>query len=280
MSELLYSDDALNVRNAFLRVKTLVYVEGDDDVLFWEEIFSHVPHASIEIEAAGGSDQIDVYIEKIAAGQLQAIAARDADFLPHLGKTKNDPRVIYTYGYAIENSLYTADCLANLTKLWCKTNKILASECADWLNDLVTHVRLLVHLDLANRIADAGAATIPDNCTRLMTGQASCVPCATKIGVHISSASAKVPPAELSVASTKIGTQPDDLLKWVRGHFLASAALKFVLSKAKSLGRKIDLSADSLYAAAIAHFGKSLGHSHPHKGYYLQSALAAYQSIN
>ena len=150
MSDLLYSDDALNVRNAFLRVKTLVYVEGDDDVLFWDEIFSRIPNASVEIESVGGSDQIDTYIEKIAAGNLHAIAARDADFLPHLGKLRGDPRIVYTYGYAIENSLYTADCLASLTKLWCKTNKIQTKECADWLNDLATQVRPLIHLDLAN----------------------------------------------------------------------------------------------------------------------------------
>lgn len=278
MSDLLYSDDALNVRNAFLRVKTLVYVEGDDDVLFWEEIFSRIPDASVEIEAAGGADQIDTYIEKISAGQLRAIAARDSDFLHHLGQTKNDPRILYTYGYSIENSLYTPDCLANLAKLWCKTNKIQVKECSDWLEELVTHLQSLVHLDLANRIAKGGVPTVPDNCTRLMTGQASCSPCVTKIKAQVAAASAQIPSADVTAAATAIGTHTDELLKWLRGHFLASAALKFVLTKARSLGRKIDLSADSLYAAAIANFGKSLGHSHPHQSHYLQSASAAYQA--
>ena len=110
-------------------------------------------------------------------------------------------------------------------------------------------------------------------------GQTSCTPCATKISAQIAGASTKVPQAHCATASATIGTQSDELLKWLRGHFLASAALKYVLSKAKSLGRRIDLSADSLYAAAIAQFGRSLGHSHPHQGHYLTSASEAYRAI-
>lgn len=102
MSDLFYSDDALNVRNVFLRVKTIVYVEGDDDVPFWEEVFSRIPEASFEIETAGGSNQLDLYIDKIVSGHLQAVAARDSDFLRHLGNTKDDPRILYTFGYSIE----------------------------------------------------------------------------------------------------------------------------------------------------------------------------------
>lgn len=90
MADLFYSDEALNVKSAFYRANSMVFVEGDDDVLFWHEVFSKIPEASVEVESAGGSDQIDQYITKILSGELQAIAARDSDFLPHMADIEND----------------------------------------------------------------------------------------------------------------------------------------------------------------------------------------------
>lgn len=278
MADLQYSDEALNVKSAFYRVKCMVYVEGDDDVLFWDEVFSNVPGADVEVESAGGSDQIDQYINKITSGELQAIAARDADLLPHTGGVVNDPRIVYTFGYAIENSLYTAESIASLTKLWCKTNRVPVQDCARWLADVATTLRSLIHLDLANRMSNVGAPTVTDNCTRLMTSQTSCIPCKKKVAAQVAQATAKIPEPEKTLAAATLGDEPDDLLRWLRGHFLASAALKYVLSRAKSLGRKIDLSADSLYAAAMANFGRVLAHAHPHQAHYIQSATAAYQA--
>jgi len=91
MADLFYSDEALNVKSAFYRANSMVFVEGDDDVLFWHEVFLKIPEASVEVESAGGSDQIDQYITKILSGELQAIAARDSDFLPHMADIENDP---------------------------------------------------------------------------------------------------------------------------------------------------------------------------------------------
>lgn len=279
MADLEYSVDALNVKSAFYRAKTLVYVEGDDDVLFWHEVFSRVPDAHVEVEAAGGSDEIDKYIAKIAAGQLDAIAARDADLLSFVGGMISNPRVLYTPGYSIENSLYTADALVHLTRLWCKTTKITLEECEQWLSDLATAVAPLLHLDLANRMTGGGASTIGDNCTRFMTGQASATPCKTKIAAHLAVVASKVPLKAKAKAESTIGFHAQDILRHVRGHFLASAALKYILAKAKTLGRRIDISADALYAAALAHFGKVFGHKHPHQDHYLSKAAAAWDAI-
>ena len=64
----------------------------------------------------------------------------------------------------------------------------------------------------------------------------------------------------------------------LRGHFLASAVLKYLHSKAKGLDRNFNLSSDALYATAIGHFGHVLGVSHPHQEYYRQAADAAYKA--
>jgi hypothetical protein len=279
MADLFYSDEALNVKSAFYRAKSMVFVEGDDDVLFWHEVFSKVPEASVEVESAGGSDQIDQYINKIISGELQAIAARDSDFLPHMTGIVNDPRILYSFGYAIENSLYTVESITALTRQWCKNPRISAQDCTDWLADVAATLKPLIHLDLANRISNTGAGTVTDNCTRLMKSQTSCVPCKNKVTTQVTHATAMVPAHAQTRAQNTLGNRPEDLVRWLRGHFLASAVLKYVLSKAKALGKRIDLSTDSLYAAAVGHFGRVLGVSHPHQDHYIQTASAAYQAI-
>jgi hypothetical protein len=279
MADLSYSDEALNVKSAFYRVKSIVYVEGDDDVLFWHEVFSKIPEAYVEVESAGGSDQIDKYITKIISGELQAIAARDSDFLPHMTGIVNDPRILYSFGYAIENSLYTAESITTLTRQWCKNPRISEQNCTDRLADIAATLKPLIHLDLANRLTNGGAGTVTDNCTRLMKTQTSCVLCKNKVTTQVTLATAMVPAHAQILAEKTLGNQPEDLMRWLRGHFLASAVLKYVLSQAKVLGRRIDVSADSLYAGAVGHFGRVLGVSHPHQDHYIQTASAAYQAI-
>jgi len=280
MADLFYSDEALNVKNAFYRAKSMVFVEGDDDVLFWHEVFSKVPEASVKVESAGGSDQIDQRINKILSGELQAIAARDSDFLPHITGIVNDPRILYSFGYAIENSLYTAESITALTRQWCKNPRISVQDCIDWLADVAATLKPLIHLDLANRISNTGVVTVTDNCTRFMQNQNSCTPCTHKVTTQVTLASAKVPAHAQTLAEGKLGDQPEDLIRWLRGHFLATAVLKFVVSQARAVGRSCNISADSLYAAAIGHFGHALGVSHPHQDHYIQSAIAAYQAID
>ena len=57
--------------------------EGDDDVLFWHEVFSKIPEASVEVESAGGSDQIDQYITKILSGTTSDSCERFRFSSPH-----------------------------------------------------------------------------------------------------------------------------------------------------------------------------------------------------
>ncbi|CAN7407318.1 DUF4435 domain-containing protein [Acidovorax sp. LjRoot118] len=274
-----YSDDALNIRHAFFEAKTIVYVEGDDDVLFWQEIFSQVADDAFEIESVGGAPALDAYISKIDAGQLRAIAARDADFLPILGNCKKNPKIIYTFGYSIENSLYVSDSIAQLVRAWCKSPLVTVSDCGNWLEEFAATVKPLVHLDAANAISFAGLPTIGDNCSRYMMDNNSPNACPKKVNLAASSIFAKIDPSALASASATIGTLPSDVLIHMRGHFLASAVHQYITKQAKNYGRKVSISAESLYAAAIMHFSGALSLTHPHKNHYISSAISAWKAI-
>jgi hypothetical protein len=279
MPELSYSDDALNVRNAFFGAKVIVYVEGDDDVLFWHEIFSQVADDHFEVEPVGGAPALDEYICKIEAGRLSAIAARDADFLPLTGSCCPCPRVLYTYGYAVENSLYITEILMNLARSWCKTHRISVATCQSWLDEFAKGIASLVHLDIANTTSSAGVQTIGDNCTRFMKSANSATVCPTKVAKALALVAPKIPRSALSSAETVVGSSPDLVLRYLRGHALASAIHRFVVNQAKTFGRKVSISAESLYAAAIAHFSRTLKTRHPHRTHYLNASTNAWKSI-
>lgn len=279
MASLDYSVDALNAKNAFYRARTMVYVEGDDDVLFWHEVLSKTTSLQFEIEQVGGSDEVDKYIDQVESGQLQAIVARDSDLLPLVGNVSPNPRILYTRGYSIENSLYTVDALLQLSKSWCKSNKITITECQTWLDELASAFTPLLHLDVANTISDAGIQTIGENCTRFMTSQSSAIPCATKVTSYASTVQFNLPKKSLSTAEALIGTNLTQIVLFIRGHFLASAVIKFLANKAKSYGKKANISADSLYSAALMHFASAFGPRHPHFAYYSTSATTAVSAL-
>lgn len=274
-----YSDDALNVRSAFFGVKAIIYVEGDDDVLFWQEVFSRITNECFEVESLGGSSALDEYIAKIASGQIKAIAARDADFIPILKMCSPDPKVVYTFGYSIENSLYTSATVAQLVKIWCKSPKFSTRKCADWLNQLASIVEPLVIFDAANAISGSGVSTIGDNCGRYMKNSTSTTICPDKVSAALVKIAENIPPKKVDDARKIIGTKSEDVLRNIRGHFLASAVHRYIVGNAKEFGKKVSISAESLYAAAILQFASSLDAEHLHKSHYLESARSAWQAL-
>jgi hypothetical protein len=273
--DLEYSADALNAKNAFYRAKTMIYVEGDDDVIFWEEVFSHIPDFAFEIESVGGSPELDKHIKNIEAGSLDAIAARDADFLRLTNRLPTSPRVVYTHGYAIENSLYTADVLHYMARSWCKSPSVTQAHCAHWLHDLASSFAPLIALDIANAVSNSGVAVLPDNCTRFMTGQTTGKVCPKKIARHATETMPRLPKKAVAAGNTVVAASATAPLEYLRGHLLASAVLKFLLQTATTMGKKINISMDALYAAAIANFSRSLTGTHPHKAYYSAATSAA-----
>lgn len=280
MHDLFYSNDALNVRGSFFGVDAVIYVEGDDDVLFWQEVFSRVADDSFEIESVGGAVYLDEYIQRISDGQVNAIAARDADFLSFLNGFSSNPKVVYTYGYSIENSLYFSNSLMYLTRLWCKSPRISRDECDSWLYDLADKISPLVHFDVANAISGKGVAALSDNCGRYMEKASSMMVCPVLVSAAVNNIKSQFSEDDIENAIVKVGLDRGVVINCLRGHFLASAVHRFITRRAKDFGKKVSLSTESLYAAAIAIFSTSLDGDHPHRDHYINSASLAWESIN
>src|SRR5688572_12199253 len=99
MDDLEYSIDAKNVLNDFHEVDLMFYVEGDDDVPFWEFMVGKFSRLSFKVESVGGKSNLKRYVDDIFDEKINGVAGLDLDF-SIFDKIKIHPRIVRTYGYS------------------------------------------------------------------------------------------------------------------------------------------------------------------------------------
>ena len=112
MGKFQYSSSAINTVNKFHRIENIVYVEGQDDLVFWDKVFSYYKFPSFKIKIAGGKTELTSIIKSILKNEVTIIVAIDSDYTCIFGYRKNHPQILYTYGYSIENSIFSPFCSA------------------------------------------------------------------------------------------------------------------------------------------------------------------------
>ena len=108
-NKLTHSDDAISVTHKFYNKQYMVYVEGDDDVSFWDSVFSKVASGKYEIESLNGiSGEMQTYIKKVTDGAIfNVIIACDKDYTSYLESDPYDNQyIVTTYGHSIENTMF------------------------------------------------------------------------------------------------------------------------------------------------------------------------------
>ena len=281
MAKLEYSKDAINSLNKFYRCDTIVYVEGDDDALFWTTIFEKLAEVKIAIQSMGGSYELDSFIDRIIEEDLKVIAARDADFLRLCNRHRTDPRVLYTYGYSIENTLYTHESIFRISQIWSKgKNKAKEPDCINWLNSFHKEAEELITYDAANFLFNCGLSVTGENIARFSKKSIPYSIDENKVQKHIEAFQGAISNEMLGkVQECEFIKMGGAVTNWIRGHFLASAVLQYVSHQIKSAGLSTKITYDGMYANAIEHFSNHLDKQHPHRDYYRESAVTAVASL-
>ncbi len=251
MSEIAYSPRALGVLTKFLRTDLAVHVEGEDDVLFWSHIFKTSTDKKIGFIPAGSCTELDRRIKLIEEGALNAIAARDSDYQMLSGIKSNSPRVIYTYGYSIENTLFCVHSIAAMTKVACKSSADYSSVSNGWKLLFEASFSTLLHLDLANEIEKTGLTVLGDNCSRFMESESSDMPCSNKIKKKEAEVLKHIPNSALEQVRKIVNIDGVDSWRWLRGHFIQSGVQKFISASAKKSGRRASVANDHIFGQAI-----------------------------
>jgi hypothetical protein len=269
MARLRYSIGAESVINRFHGVDSMVYVEGDDDIVFWETIFGKFADYSVKICDVGGLPEVKKYIEKIEAKEINAIVACDADF-SYSGSFSEHPNVLRSYGYSIENTIISENTIKQVIRSIgrVRITDIDQIDISSWLRELADFTKDLVVLDISNHIQKSGKSIGTDNCSRFMVSSRSSRICPIKVEQHLID-------VDLDI-NEEIEQRISDLLNdanrteydLLRGHFLFSASLKFIIHSIRKLGKKVTISNHSLFGALFLAFETEFDKDHSHYRYY------------
>lgn len=277
MGNLDYSNEANNILNRFYQVDTMVYVEGIDDIPFWEYLFEKFAPFTFEVKDVGGITELHNYIEKIIDNEITSIVACDADFT-YVGEFPIHDNIIRTYGYSIENSLI---CVRTIRKVIRTIGRlhgyfITQADIQNWITELNESSYDLVFHDIANFLLKEGKIVTGDNCSKFTTSRYSYTLCQNKISSHLESINLPIDEDLEKTINDRLNNNDKVIFDLLRGHFFFSVALKYVTKTLSNASRKISLSNDAFFGALLLAFETVFDGNHIHYEYY-QSSISRIQ---
>ncbi len=247
-----YSKEALEVKPLFYDKEFSVYVEGEDDVIFWESLFRIAGYENIHIEEVGGYLQLTPYMEKIVNEDTNIIVAADTDHRDFLGFDFQDERIIRTYGYSIENSMYSIQRVHQIIRKLSNNNPPAKREIKNWRISFSKEAKQLLIFSIANSLYGKGEVIFGDKCIRFLKNSTASELCPAKIDKFIADISVLFTEEEIQVATNLLEETTKDVWYLIKGHFLTNGVLNYVTKTVeKKTGKKPFLSLEALYALCV-----------------------------
>lgn len=252
MAELEYSNEALEVKGLFYNKTITVYVEGKDDPLFWGNIFN-LAEIEAHIEDVGGSNELEKYYDKVINEGADFFIAMDNDNSEFMIDSINHRKIIRSYGYSIENSMYYHKSPIETTvSNFCRKKLDISTEFNDWLVDFSNNVYDLIIYDIANNRYKKGISIFGDNCYRFLKGQKSFEICESKISTFIDSIKQHFTTEEINDVKELVNQSDKDLWFLIKGHFITHSLINLIKHTVKKhKGSSISMTPDFLYSMTI-----------------------------
>ncbi len=274
MPELEYSNDALNVLGKFYSVDTMLFVEGDEDIPFWEYLFEKFSTLRIKVQEVGGKSKLEKHIQTIVSGKTNVLVAIDNDY-SIFDVNIIHPNIVRTYGYSIENTIISADSIiksiSSLGKI--PNRSINRQEILDWLNSLSNKIEPLLIYDIENHVQEHGCVVAGINCSRFMKTQSSDLVCEKKVDQFINDLEFSITDDRAKEVISQLKDNDLKILDMLRGHFIFSAVHRYIVLYIKRIRSKISISTDSMFSTLILSFEQLFDIKHPHYEYY-KSAIS------
>ena len=244
-----YSLEAMNILNLMEEIDYILYVENErNDGFFWSKLIQHyinIPELKIRVQhcgESGGCKSLDKYIEYISEGVLNnAIVARDSDYTLHMENQAHHPKILYTYGYSIENCIYSNENILEIIKTHHRTLSVDVEELKDRLSNFSMCIITLLNYDYINERYGLGISVLGDHCNKFMINpkKNDLLLCTKKIDQQIEEVKSVEKTRQISNQVTPF-TQ-HNFYRWIRGHFLESFICK-LLSQYSKVDKKIEYS--------------------------------------
>jgi len=236
ISKLSYSEDALNIKSLFYNKKIMVYVEGEDDVTFWNEMFKEIS-SDYKLESVGGLPKLKEYMSFICDGNKNMIVACDRDHSIYLDVDPySNPLIVTSYGYSIENTMFCPKNIATQIRRLSRTTMDFTSDVTKWYEEFNKSAFKLLVYDIGNHIYEKGISCFGDNCCKYLNPNHNGDKLDDEVlDSFISSISPFFEKEELEHITKKVDNdRRNDRFK-IKGHFITNAATNHIKKKVKEV---------------------------------------------
>lgn len=247
---LVYSESALRVKAAFYNKKAMVYVEGTDDIIFWEQFFDKNVY---KVEDVGGCGNFKSYIQRLNNGEKSFIIAGDLDYSLYMPSTCNSSLYITTYSHSIENVMYCPHNINHAVQRLARDNRIDSiNEIESFYDRFVSNVDKLLILDVANNIFNKGVKIFGDSCYRFLD-QKNLPEVDSNIVTNFYNQNVKCfEEKEINHVKDVLQSEHRSKRLLIKGHFLTEAVRLWINKRVSAVSTKNPhLNDDALYEALV-----------------------------
>ena len=240
-NKLEHSNEGSSVLNQFYGTRVILYVEGDDDIPFWNELFKrYAPVKFFTLEQTHGKEGLKRYIKGIKDGTIHNVmVACDSDYADFEEDFISHPLIVTTYGHSIENTMFCIPMMSAYLSRLKATTENLIEHVSLWISEFESQGKELLVFDILNDLKPRG------NCCKCLTlgfprfsigdGHFD----NTKISNFVKEASEIYNLSERKQIEGKIITSDKPIFKIIQGHFLEGAVNEFLRKNASCpLSRK------------------------------------------
>lgn len=274
MASLEYSNEAINILDMFHKVNYIVYVEGVDDICFWELILEKYSDLKFEIQEVGGCEKLKEYIDDVISGDLNIIVATDFDFNLFSNETVWHKRILRTYGYSIENTFINYITIRKVIKALgkLKDRELTGINISRWLEKTHEVMSDLIKLDIYNHIFKCGNCVIGDTAHKFLENKKSISLSEGLIQSCMEEIMSLIEEYDESIINDILHEKRTETRHWMKGHFLFSVVANYIRLVLKGLGKNISISDSALYSSFILTYEGELNKSNVENNYYKEIA--------
>lgn len=203
--------------------KPVFYVEGKDDAVFWKEILSAFKLDNFHFKRIGDKPSLLSIAREIQNKNITSILIgidRDYDFV--CGVNISDEKILYTYGYSIENTMYCVRTLARAIYKTGRLDEVPLKSVESWKKRFDRNVYKFLIYDIANIYYKKGLKVMGDSSARFLTDRKPNLS-ADKINHYLDKIKKKITTRQYRNISKKISSYKKSINRFVRGHFYSNA---------------------------------------------------------
>lgn len=219
------SKERIEVLHLFRNKDVTVFVEGDDDVVYWDTFFKMI-NINAYIEPTHGKEKLMELSKRVIAENLKIILCKDRDYSFIIGCNLTNPNIVYTEGYSIENHLFCEKKISALIKKYSRSTINYTTELKQHYSRFERIIFDLLVYDIANEKYSKSIKVLGDNCNRFLKKNSSIELSIDKIENYINSIKEHFCDEELE--SIKFSINEEHVFQIIRGHFLTNFIINLV----------------------------------------------------